>query len=132
MNRTLMIALALLMVSPFLMGGSCNQHVVRDRTVFQAETDIAEQMALQPAATLKAFLLEHCTCDAGNWVGVECAKAAKLVLTVETRAPYHRAMAQYNAGITDERPPKTPPVIPAPGTLCPAPPPTPATPAPGQ
>jgi len=51
----------------------------------------------------------------------ECKKAAKLVLTVKTRVPYHKAMMLFNARLLEERPPKTPPEIPSPDTLCPKP-----------
>jgi len=118
------LVLALLVAMPFLMGGSCNQSIVRDKTVFEAEVNLAEQMAVQPAEKLMADLvgdidLSACTCEEGEWTTPECEATAKLILTVITRAPYHKAMALYNAGITDERPPKEAPEIPAPGTLCP-------------
>ena len=119
MRHALLVALVLAVLSPLIMGGSCNQHIVRDRTVFEAETNLAEQMALQPAEMLQVFLLRECTCDAGVWTTPECVEVAKLILTVVTRAPYHKAMALYNAGITDDRPPETPPEIPTPETLCP-------------
>jgi len=119
-RRFLLPLLLLLFCTPFLMGGSCGgQTVIRDATVYKTELGFMEQASMQTAETLRVFILQHCVCTDGKFVSEACEKAAKKVLVVENRVPWHKAMALYNAGLLEERPPKDPPVVPDPSTLCP-------------
>jgi hypothetical protein len=115
----ILIGALVLMVTMVLVG--CSPAVVRDEAVYRTELDFMEQAAVQPATSLEEFIQQHCACGAGHFVTPECKKAAKLVLTVKTRVPYHKAMMLFNARLLEERPPKTPPEIPSPDTLCPKP-----------
>jgi hypothetical protein len=81
-----------------------------------------EQTASQPADKLVAWINLSCKCEAGKWVeanAVLCEKSAKLVQVIRARVPYHKAMMLYNGSITDKRPPKDPPKVPASTDLCP-------------
>jgi len=111
---TLLLVLAL---------AGCTKYVVRDTAVYQTELNQYDAWATKQAALLKGFLTEHCTCDAEQkFTTKPCADAADFVLTIEARAEWHKAMSLFLAGITEDRPPKDPPVIPPSSSLCPAPP----------
>ena len=111
--------LVLLLVVSVCLGATCSSSIVRDEAVYRTELNLMEQMAIQPVDSLDGFVKHHCTCTDGKWSSDSCTKAAKLILVVKTRVPYHKAMMLYNAGLLQERPPKDPPEVPAPETLCP-------------
>lgn len=116
MHKLWFLVLALL-----LMGASCGHNaVVRDTAVYKTELNFLEQAALQNAEALKGFINNHCTCTDGDFTDEKCLAAAKKVLVVEARVPWHKAMMLYNARLLEERPPKDPPEVPETGTLCPA------------
>ncbi len=117
-HRTALTLLGVI-IAISLLRCSCSSAIVRDEAVYQTEIDLMEQMALQPVDSLNGFVKQYCTCTNGKWVSKTCAKAAKLILVVKTRVPYHKAMMLYNAGLLEERPPKDPPEVPAAETLCP-------------
>lgn len=101
--------------------GCPNKYVVRDATVYRAELDQYESWSMKQAALLKEFVADHCQCDAAKkFTTKRCADSADFILTVDTRAAWHRAMSLFNAGLVEERPPETPPEIPPSSTLCPA------------
>lgn len=93
--------------------------VIRDEVVYQTELSFMEQAALQPSEQLESFIKVHCLCNFGKFTTPECEKAAKTVLTVKARVPWHKAMMLYNAGLLKDRPVKDPPVVPETSTLCP-------------
>jgi len=130
--RRWILLLAVLTLVPMLLGSSCNKTVVRDANAYKAELELMGQMSMQSAASLKKLITLECACADGKFTTKDCEKAADLVLVIETRLPWHKAMSLYNAGLTEERPPKDPPEIPAIETLCPAAPepPPPAAPEP--
>lgn len=113
------ILIGALMLTVILVTMGCSPAVVRDEAVYRTELDFMEQAAVQPATSLEEFVQKHCQCGEGQFVTPECKAAAKLVLTVKTRVPYHKAMMLFNARLLEKRPPKTPPEIPDPNTLCP-------------
>ena len=117
--KTHHLAVALLVIAAVCTGAACSSSVVRDEAVYRTEFDLMEQMAIQPADSLGGFIKQHCTCADGKWTAEACVKAAKLILVVKTRVPYHKSMMLYNAGLLKERPPKDAPEVPAPETLCP-------------
>jgi hypothetical protein len=107
-------ALALLTV------GCAHRYVVRDHDVYQAELNQYDSWATNQAALLRGFVTANCTCtEAALFADKKCAESADWILTVEARHDWHKAMSLYNAGITEERPPKDPPEIPA--SSCPLP-----------
>ena len=118
--KTHHLALALLpVIVAVCTGATCSSSIVRDEAVYRTELDLMEQMAVQPVDSLGGFVKGHCTCTDGKWADDTCRKAAKLILVVKTRVPYHKSMMLYNAGLLKERPPKDPPEVPAAETLCP-------------
>ena len=130
MKHLITLACAVLLTA--LLGG-CPQYIVRDATVYQTELNQYDAWATQQAALLKGFMVKACVCDAEKkFTTPECASSADFVLTIGARSEWHKAMSLYLAGITEKRPPKVVPVIPASSTLCPgatpAPKPTPETP----
>ena len=117
--RRFVHALLLAAVALFMLGATCDRAVVRDATVYQTELDFMEQVGVQQADLLSGFLLTYCTCEDGEFTTADCRKAAETVVTVQARVPWHKAMALYNAGILEERPPETPPEVADTSTLCP-------------
>ncbi len=110
----------------------CTKYVVRDPAVYQTELNQYDAWATKQAALLKGFVGLHCTCDSGKFTTKRCADSADFILTIEARHEWHKAMSLHLAGITEDRPPKVPPKIPASSTLCPAPAPAAAAPAEGH
>ncbi len=100
----------------------CPSTVVRESKVFKTEMAWFTSAAVQQANLLQYFVTTHpqCVCneDKTAYTDPKCQKAAKTLLTALHRAPWHKKMALYNAGMLKERPPKEPPVIPAVGLLC--------------
>jgi hypothetical protein len=98
----------------------CTKYIVRDKTVYQAELNQYDSWATQQAALLRGFVTAHCTCnEAKEFTTPECKKSAEFILTVEARAAWHKDMSLFLGGLTETRPPGTPPEIPANSTLCP-------------
>lgn len=121
MKRIMVIAV-LVLAYPILTAGTCNQSVVRDKAVYETELNFWEQASVQTADALAGFIAISCTCDADKkFTTEECEKAAKKVLVVRTRVPYHHQMALFNAGLLpkENRPPEEPPEVPPTSTLCP-------------
>lgn len=115
------LALAVLLVSATFTNCHCNT-VVRDDNVYRTELDFMEQTSMQPADKLVEWINAHCKCVDGAWAEPNadlCKKSAKLVQVIRARVPYHKAMMLYNGSITDKRPPKDPPAVPATTDICP-------------
>jgi hypothetical protein len=117
MSKVLIISL-LLVVGGFT-SGCPSQCLVRDPITYRIEMDFMEQAALQPASALALFVSEHCKCTEGKFIIDQCRAAADMILTIQTRIPWHKAMSLYLGGLEKVRPEKDPPAIPAPETLCP-------------
>lgn len=97
----------------------CVPRIVREEAPYRAELDLTEQFALQPAARLAVRVQRECTCTPEKTFSEpSCEADAKLALVVQTRVPYHKAMALYNAGLTKDRPPVEAPAVPSPSSLC--------------
>ena len=106
---------ALLMLLP-----GCTKYIVRDTVVYQTELNQYDAWATGQAALLRTFVTAQCLCDAdGKFLDQKCSDSADYILTIESRAAWHKAMSLYLAGITEERPSEAPPEIPPSGTLCP-------------
>lgn len=101
-----------------IMAGCGHSQVCREKTVYVSEINFLEQAAIQQATALQWFVKHHCKCEDGMFITEECREAARLVIVVETRIPWHKAMMFYNAGITENRPSENPPAILPSGTLC--------------
>jgi len=99
--------------------GCAHSQICREKTVYMSEISFFEQASLQQAEKLEWVIKTQCKCLDGDFVTDECRDIAKLVITVKTRIPWHKAMMLYNAGISESRPPETPPTIPPLQTLCP-------------
>lgn len=108
-----------LFLTLMLMTG-CAKHVVRDANVYETELNQYDTWAVQQAALLKDFMSDSCECsDTGDFTTERCADAADYVLTIEARHEWHKKMSLYLAGISEKKPAKDPPAIPASSTLCP-------------
>jgi len=122
-KRLILLLVSLAFVTALV--GCPKQYVVRDSTVYQTELNQYDAWAVNQAALLKGFMESGCLCDdAQVFETKECRDSADYVLTIGARAPWHKAMALYNASITTERPPEVPPEIPPSSSLCPELPPT--------
>ncbi len=113
MNRFVLLPLFLLV--------SCGRPVVslRSPAVFANELSYNTMVQTQAVGFLRKHLETHCFCSSeGSWSSNQCEKIAKHILVVESRGPWHREMAEYNASLRKERPLKKPPEIPAVSTLC--------------
>ncbi len=107
-----------LIVAPVLLA-SCGSRVVRDTAVYQAELDQYDRWATRQAALLRDFVSTACPCDGPRFVEPRCREAADWLLTVEARHDWHREMARFNAGLSDQHPAEVPPPIAA--SSCPLP-----------
>lgn len=94
--------------------------VVRDPVVYLTEVDQYHLWATKQAALLRGFLKTQCLCDEAQvtFTTQECREAADYILTVESRAEWHRNMSLFLGGLMDQRPSDLPPAIPASSTLC--------------
>lgn len=115
-----MVSPVILVLALFLTG--CPATVVRESKVFKTELTWFTSAATQQANHLTHFVATHpqCVCNEAKtaYIDPQCQKAAKTALTALHRAPWHRDMALYNAGMLKERPSKEPPVIPPVALLC--------------
>lgn len=120
MIRNLLVFSSILL----FVGCAAQRSVIRDAAVYQAELNQYDKWATVQAHHLRNFIGEHCECgpgpEGGPFVTSECEEAADFVLTVEARAEWHKGMSLWNAGLLQEEPSATPPVI-AP-LSCPLPP----------
>ena len=100
-----------LLLLPLLMGGHCGKSVVRDSKTYQTEIGFMELTSNTLAGHLKKWITAECKCTDGKFTTDLCQKSAKDVLVVEARVPWHKKMMLFNAGITDKRPDKAPPLL---------------------
>lgn len=122
--KHLTMTLAAMFLTLAFMG--CTKYVVRDTVVYQTELNQYDSWATKQAALLKGFMTKACVCDTKKkFTTKECADSADFVLTIGARSAWHKAMSLFLAGITEKRPSKEAPPIPASSSLCPG-----ATPAP--
>jgi hypothetical protein len=111
---------SLILVAVLLGSLGCTKYVVRDTVVYQVELNQYDAWATKQAALLKGFVTAHCTCtELKQFATLECAQAVDYILVIEARAAWHKDMSLFLAGITETRPPRIPPMIPASSTLCP-------------
>ena len=110
-----------LLVLVMFMAAGCGSAVVRNEVTYRTEVNFMEQVALQQADQLTGFINISCPCrpSTGEFMTNQCRKAAKIVLTVRARVPWHKKMMLYNAGLLDKRPPRIPPAVPPLSTMCP-------------
>jgi len=101
-----------------LLGCNHEKLVCRDRMTYIAEFGFFEHATVRSVSVLEKFVQRDCRCENGKFMTPQCEEAARLITVITVRLPWHRDMALYNAGIIKERPSKTPPLIPAPETLC--------------
>jgi hypothetical protein len=92
---------------------------LRDPDVYKNEIAFLQMSLEQDTELLRHYLGTSCTCDEeGMWTSIECEDTALNVLVIENRLQYHVDLMLYNAKLLDERPPKDPPAVPDPSTLC--------------
>jgi len=95
---------------------------VRDSEVYSAEIDFVEAAAEEQVVRGTALLNVACKCEEVmgqvGFVTTECHDLAETILVVKYRIKYHTEFMRYLGGIHDKRPPKDPPEIPDPSTLC--------------
>jgi hypothetical protein len=120
MKRAVLLATLGILSTSSLVG--CNRSVVlRDPDVYKNEIAFM-QMALEQDTDL----LEHhlndgsCSCEEGEWSSVECEDTAANILVIRHRLDWHVAMMLYLGKQSEERPPRDPPEVPDPSTLCPS------------
>lgn len=112
-----------LIVLSMLMVVGCNKPAVRDAGVYKQELDFIDAAAKETVESGKAVLKQKCKCispveGVDVFETVECDKLASTVLVIESRMQYHTDFMRFLGGISDERPEKDPPAVPAVGTLC--------------
>jgi len=96
---------------------------VRDPEVYASEISFIEAASSEQVERGIELIDAVCACDGSGGVLAfttpECQDLADTILVVKSRMAYHTAFMRYLGGISDERPPKDPPEIPDPNTLCP-------------
>ena len=108
------IALAMLSMA------GCKQYIVRDGQTYNAEIAWFGEAGSGTAELSRQLVERECTCDEdGYFEDAVCEELADNIVTIEARMEWHQEMARYNAGLTEERPPKEPPEIPPAESLCP-------------
>lgn len=113
--------LGALLVSSVALTGCKKPVVLRDPDVYKNEVAFLQMALEQNTALLEHHLADgSCSCEDGAWTTVECEDTAFNILVVQKRLDWHVAMMMYLGKVSDERPPKEPPEVPAPGTLCPS------------
>lgn len=94
--------------------------VLRDPVVYKNELTFLQMALEQDTALLEHHLRDgSCSCEEGFWTSVECEDTARNILVVQHRLDWHVAMMLYLGKQSEERPPREPPEVPDPGTLCP-------------
>jgi hypothetical protein len=111
----------LFLVIGFLFGVACHP-VVRDAKVYRAELDFVDAASEETVARGKAVIASSCACEEIQGVKVfskaECRDLAETILVVEARMGYHTAFMRFLGGVSKTEPPKDPPNVPEPETLC--------------
>ena len=128
-HRKLITNMGLLMIILALAGAGigCPKTIVRDEVTYKTGIKFKLNLELALATSLETRLKAACTCKDGKFEDAQCKKDADNVLVAKARSKWHADMDLFNAGILKDRPSKTPPVIPAAETLCPAAPVAPTT-----
>lgn len=119
-SKSLALTLGAFLSTSALVGACKKPIVLRDPDVYKNEIAFM-QMALEQDTALLEYHLENgsCTCEEGSWVTEECEATALNILVIKHRLDWHLAMMLYLGNMLKERPPKDPPDVPDPGTLCP-------------
>lgn len=119
--RFFMVVMCMAVVS-FAVGCK-SKIVIRDAKVYKAELDFVEAATEEMVERGEALIAESCVCEE-KIVGVpmfiesECHKLAETVLVLKARMKYHLSMMRHLGGLQEERPPKEPPSVSEPSTLC--------------
>jgi len=114
--RTLALIALLAFVLPTL--SACPSVAIRDQKVYKTEIKFLENSSMQSVDQLEGWVKAHCCANNAVAANDRCQKSAKLVQVVRSRVPWHRDMMFYLGGITEKRPPKDPPKVPAVNALC--------------
>jgi hypothetical protein len=118
MMRFLMLAMAVAVLS----AGCHGKIVVREAKVYKAELQFIDAATQEISERSQSMLNLKCECEevAGEkgFVSKECQQLAETVVVLKARMAYHTNMMRYLGGLIEERPPKDPPEVPAPNTLC--------------
>ena len=110
-----------LIATCFVLLASCKRYVVRNAEVYNAELAWFQQAGEQTAELSAELVEKGCVCDEdGYFEDPTCEDLADNIVTIRARMAWHVEMARYNAGVTETRPPKDPPEIPAAESLCPS------------
>ncbi len=97
---------------------ACGGFTARNAAAYKTDLALYDVWVLQQARLLRMFVAS-CTCADGKFIDPACAEAAEHVVVVDARRDWHMGMTLYNAGLSDDRPPKEPPIIPP--SSCPLP-----------
>lgn len=101
----------------------CSRTVIRDAKVYKEELNFFDASSEEVVKNAKVVISNSCQCMEQEGVMVftteACSNLADTVLVMDSRVKYHTDMMRFNAGLTETRPPKDPPVIPEANSLCP-------------
>lgn len=96
--------------------------VVRDAKVYKAELEFFDAASREVSERAQAIIDLKCECEevAGTkgFITRECQQLAETILVLKARMGYHTNMMRHLGGLIEERPPKDPPEVPEPSTLC--------------
>jgi len=98
----------------------CPHLVVRDEAAVRTDYVMLQKVTKESGELLLALQTQGCQCVQGKWyAGSDCEKTAKMIIFLTVRFPWHMQMMLFNSGLIETRPPKDPPVMPPPESLCP-------------
>lgn len=85
---------------------------IREEATYRSELALYDSWATQQASILRKMVGIHCPCEKGGFTTLLCSDAGDYVLTIEARHKWHMQMTYYIAGLSEKRPPQSPPIIP--------------------
>lgn len=113
---------AVVLTAVFAAIGCHGKISVREAKVYKAELEFIDAASKEISERSQKVINLKCECEeiAGvkGFVSRECQQLAETVVVLKARMEYHTNMMRHLGGLIEDRPPKDPPEVPEPSTLC--------------
>ena len=101
----------------------CGGSAIRDKEVYKAELAFIESATIEQVERGISLINNVCVCEKvgdlpAQFTNKECLDLAQTIVVVRARMRYHLDFMEYLGGMSDTRPPETPPDIPSSNDLC--------------